>query len=84
MTPRRISGWPSFALAPATRKSQHKRELAAAAEGVSGDRGDGRLRDRRDGAERGLQAPERRTMSVYDMVCISLMSAPAANTRSPP
>ena len=29
-------------------------------------------------------APERLTMSVYDMSAISLMSAPAAKTRSPP
>ena len=28
--------------------------------------------------------PERLTMSVYDMSAISLMSAPAAKTRSPP
>ena len=27
---------------------------------------------------------ERSTMSTYDMACISLMSAPAANTFSPP
>jgi hypothetical protein len=29
-------------------------------------------------------ATERSTMSTYDMACISLMSAPAANTFSPP
>ena len=29
-------------------------------------------------------APERSTMSVYDMSAISLMSAPAAKTFSPP
>ncbi len=29
-------------------------------------------------------APERATMSAYDIVAISLMSAPAANTFSPP
>ena len=31
-----------------------------------------------------MSGPERSTMSVYDIVCISLMSAPAAKTRSPP
>ena len=30
------------------------------------------------------RAPERRTMSTYDMSAISLMSAPAAKTFSPP
>ena len=61
-----------------------QRQLAAAAQGVAGDRGDDRLRDAGDGGEGRLEGTGAPTMSTYDMSAISLMSAPAAKTRSPP
>ena len=62
-----------------------QRQLAAAAQRVAGDRGDHRLGDPGHRGERVLEARRSAaTMSSYHMACISLMSAPAANTFSPP
>ena len=84
MTPSRISGWPSFALSPHTRKSAHRASsqpppraypVTAAMTGFG---------MRATAVNDDCSAPERATMSAYVIVAISLMSAPAANTFSPP
>ena len=61
-----------------------QRELAAAAERVAGDGGDDGLGDPRDGGEADCSRRSARPCRCRTSSAISLMSAPAAKTFSPP
>ena len=52
MMPSRISGWPKLSVGGSDAEVARQGQLAAAAERVAGDRGDGGPRDASDGVER--------------------------------
>ena len=84
MTPRRISGCPSLAFSPTTRKSQARASSQPPPNAYPVTAATVGFWMRATEVMELCSAADRSTMSTYDMACISLMSAPAANTFSPP
>ena len=83
MMPSRISGWPNRARCRRDAEVAGERQLAAAAQRVAADRGD----RRREGCRpprTAIAGTGRRSRSASAGPPNSLMSAPAANTLSPP
>ena len=72
ISPTMISGWPNSAVSEATTRSQHQRQLAAAAERVAGHGGDHR--------RRGIAARRAPRRSARFSRSASIRSPPTANT----
>ena len=84
MMPSRISGWPSRALSPATRRSQHSASSQPPPRAYPVTAAIVGLGIRATAVKADCRATERSTICWYDQPTISFTSAPAAKTFGPP
>ncbi|CAM5728216.1 hypothetical protein SALBM311S_07318 [Streptomyces alboniger] len=82
--PSRISGWPSLASSAAIRKSAQSASSQPPPRAYPVTAATTGLGMRATAVNASCRSRERRTIAAWSIACISLMSAPAANTFSPP